>query len=51
MPAETPSDGEEPPMPERRKAGLAALLKSWTPMVERLPETDDPPLPPEDIFG
>jgi antitoxin VapB len=33
-----------------RKRGLAALLDSWEPMDESLPELDDPPPEPEDVF-
>lgn len=35
--------------PVRRK-GLAALLDSWGPLDEELPEIDDPPPAPEDIL-
>ncbi len=33
-----------------RQAGLAALLASWTPLDDDLPEPEDPPPPPRDIF-
>ena len=35
--------------PVRRK-GLAALLDSWQPLDEELPEVDDPSPAPKDIF-
>ena len=33
-----------------RKRGLAALLDSWSPMTETLPEIEDRPVKMEDIF-
>ena len=33
-----------------QKMGLAALLDSWGPLDDDIPEIDDPPLPPKDIF-
>lgn len=33
-----------------RKRGLAALLDSWEPLGEELPEIEDYPPEPEDIF-
>lgn len=33
-----------------KKAGLLALLASWEPLADNLPEIEDPTIEPEDIF-
>ena len=43
-------DGDRLIIEPVRKKGLAALLDSWEPLNEEVPEIDDPPLTPEDIF-
>lgn len=43
-------DGDRLIIEPVKKMGLAALLDSWEPMDEELPETDDPPAEAEDIF-
>ncbi len=36
--------------PVERRPSLAELLVSWGPLDEEIPEIDDPPTTPEDIF-
>ena len=36
--------------PVERRPSLAELLASWGPLDEEIPEVDDPPTTPEDIF-
>ncbi len=43
-------DGERLIVEPVRKAGLLGLLASWEPMQETLPEIEDTPAVPEDIF-
>jgi antitoxin VapB len=43
-------DGERLIIEPVRKQGLIALLDSWEPLDEDLPEIDDPPPAPTDIF-
>ena len=43
-------DGDRLVVEPLRRKGLAALLDSWEPLAEELPQIADPPLAPEDIF-
>jgi antitoxin VapB len=43
-------DGDRLIIEPVRTRGLAALLDSWTPLDEALPEIDDPPPAPRDLF-
>jgi antitoxin VapB len=43
-------DGDRLIIEPARSKGLAALLNSWTPLDEEIPEIDDPPPVPKDIF-
>jgi len=43
-------DGERLIIEPVRKKGLAALLDSWEPLDEELPEIDDPPPATRDVF-
>jgi virulence-associated protein VagC len=43
-------DGDRLIIEPVRKRGLATLLDSWAPLDEELPEIDDPPPTPRDIF-
>jgi antitoxin VapB len=43
-------DGDRLIIEPVRARGLAALLDSWTPLDEALPEIDDPPPAPRDLF-
>jgi antitoxin VapB len=43
-------DGQRLVIEPVRDKGLAALLDSWEPMSEQLPEVEDPPPAPKDIF-
>lgn len=43
-------DGDRLIIEPVRKRGLAALLDSWEPLDEELPEIADPPPPAADIF-
>ena len=43
-------DGDRLIIEPVRRRGLAALLDSWEPLDEELPEPEDPPLVPKDIF-
>jgi antitoxin VapB len=43
-------DGDRLIIEPVHKHGLAALLDSWEPLDEEIPEIDDPPPAPKDIF-
>ena len=43
-------DGDRLVIEPVRKRGLVALLKTMKPLDEDLPEIDDPPPPPENVF-
>jgi hypothetical protein len=44
------SDVDRPTTKPVRRNGLAELLDQWETLDEDLPEIDDPPLPPKDVF-
>ncbi len=46
----TSRGGDKPTAEPERKIGLAALLDLWDTLDEDLPEIEDPPLLPEDVF-
>ncbi|MGI4957206.1 MAG: hypothetical protein ACRYGI_06350 [Janthinobacterium lividum] len=43
-------DGDRPIVEQVRKKGLTALLDSWKPFDGELPENDDPPPAPRNVF-
>jgi antitoxin VapB len=43
-------DGQRLIIEPVRSKGLAALLDSWEPLTEEIPEVADPPPAPKDIF-
>ena len=43
-------DGERLVITPFHRGGLSALLDSWTSITEGLPEADDSPVKPEEVF-